>query len=303
MIAVELMAAGKAPLALSAVSFTLAAGVHAVLGAAADGATLLLEVLAGQARVRAGEARVLGRSPSDVETRRAVAYVPRAPLLPDALTVSDVLHVAATIRGEAPPDVDARLAPFGIAALASRRVRALTRDEVRAVALAEALGSSAVRVVLIDEPLVGIDSRAMPGVRAALRTRVHGGTCVLVATASPNDAASMATSMLMLMRGKLVAQDASPHEAFVYAMGGAQLRVVASDPRALVAALATDAAVTGVDTQGAALIVRGGDAASLGAAVARAAVLGHVDVHEMRAEAPALAQLQAAAAPRWRPGS
>jgi ABC-type multidrug transport system ATPase subunit len=227
--------------------------------------------------------------------RRAVAYVPRAPLLPEALTVSEVLHVAATIRGDSAPDVDARLAPFGIASLASRRVRTLSAGEVRALALAEALGSSVARVVLIDEPLASVDGRAVAGVRQALAARVRGGTCVLFATASPSDAASMAASVMVLFRGKLVAQDASPAEAFVFSAGGAELRIIASDARALVAALATDAAITGVETQGASVVVRGPDPSALAAAVARAAVLARVDVHEMRAGSPPLEQLQAAA--------
>ena len=292
MIAIENLAARRPPLALARVTCSLGVGLHALLGAPTEGGPLLLAVLAGREAVRGGSVRVNDRAPGDPTTARAIAYVPMAPPLPDALTVRETLVVAARIRGEE-ADADARLAELGIGSLAPRRVRSLAPEEARAVAIAEALTSATTSVVLIDEPFVGVDPRATNAIRDHLRARAKRA-CVVVATASPSDAAALATSVLVFARGALVRQEAARALAAV-APGPACVRVVASDPRALLAELSREPNVRDLETRDAAILARGDDGAELAAAVTRAIARARVDVVEMRTELPPVEVLQAAA--------
>jgi predicted ABC-type transport system involved in lysophospholipase L1 biosynthesis ATPase subunit len=60
MISLDRVSARQTPLALASVSLTWGPGVHALVGASTDGGALLLAIVAGAARVRSGQVRVLG---------------------------------------------------------------------------------------------------------------------------------------------------------------------------------------------------------------------------------------------------
>ena len=148
MISLEGVAARRAPVALANLSWTSGAGLHALVGGHGDGGPLLLALIAGATAPRSGRVRVLGGEPTDTAVRAQVAFVPRHPALPDAMSVTEVLAIAASIRGEPPRGAAERLRTLGVEALASRRVGTLSREETRAVAMTEATTSSRVRVLV-----------------------------------------------------------------------------------------------------------------------------------------------------------
>ena len=195
------VSARRRPLALAGVTAAWEAGVHSLLGARVDGGPLLLALIAGAARARAGSLQVLDGDPADAAVRARVAYVPLDVALPEALRVDEALSLAAALRGEPVRAPAERLAPLGLEALAPRRVRSLSWAEARGVALAEALTSTRVRVILVEEPLVSMDPRACRRIAEELRARGDAGCAVLVDTASPRDAAEVATDHLLLRGG------------------------------------------------------------------------------------------------------
>lgn len=264
------------------VTVTWERGVLAVLGTPADGTSALLEVIAGTARIRAGRALVNGRAPS--EARASVVYVPLETSLPDALRVDEVCDLAGRIRGEPSQMPASRLAVLGLEALAARRVRSLSPSESRAVSLAIALTSKA-PVLLVEEPLAGLEPSAPARVIEALRARASAGAAVVVTTASVRDATRLADQLGVLTQG--VFSHLPPSLAHV-GDAGAKLRVVikaegASELSPFVAALAQESAVGSVETaaftptralHGAVAVMVGGRdllslARSVGAAAAR----------------------------------
>jgi ABC-2 type transport system ATP-binding protein len=292
-IALAGVAARRAPLALASLTLSWDAGVHAVVGTHDDGGPLLLELVAGASRVRAGTVRVLDGSPIDLIVRRRIGWVPLEPALPDALRVREVLDLAAAVRGETAADATVRLAHLGVESLAPRLVRSLAAEEARAVAMAEALTSNHVRVVLLEEPLVGVDPRAAARLPEALRTRARAGCAILLATASLRDAGELADDHVFLRGGAAAGRVGSIAELSAAAPDGVRIRVVASDPEslpALQAAVASEAAVEAVARRDGAVVARGREATALAAAVSRAVVVSGVDVVEMRIEPPASSQ-------------
>jgi len=288
LISLEGVAARRAPMTLASVSAGWGAGVHAVVGTPADGGPLLLALVAGAARLRAGRVLVLDRPPGDPSVRPAVAFVPLAPCLPEALRVHEALDVAASIRGDPTGHAAERLASLGVQALAPRRVETLAPEEARAVALAEATTSARVRVLLLEEPLVDIDPRAAARLPELLRARAREGRAILVATASPRDAAELADDHVTLRAGTIVGRAASLEELAGFAPGGARVVVVCGDPRALIAAIAQQGVVEAVARRDTAVVARGRDATALAAAIGRAVVASGVDVTELRVELPSL---------------
>jgi ABC-type multidrug transport system ATPase subunit len=281
------------------VTVACGAGLHAIVGARDDGGPLLLAAVAGAARVRRGRIRVLGRPPSDAKVRRAIARIPMDPALPAALRVAEFLGVAARIRGEAPRPAEERLGALGIEALAERAIRSLSPSEARAVALLEAVTSSRVRVLLVEEPRAIMDPRAAAYVGAALQNKARGGCAVLIATASLRDASDLADDHTMMRSGSVVAQLRSLDDVVGFSPEGARLRVLlrtVTDARSMVAALAHDTSIEGVAREDAVVLLRGPDAVWLGRAAATAALQAGVDVVEMGLGAPALEEARAAAA-------
>jgi ABC-2 type transport system ATP-binding protein len=288
-IALAGVAARRAPLALASLTLSWDAGVHAVVGTHDDGGPLLLALVAGAARLRAGTVRVLDGSPGDATVRRRIGWVPLEPVLPEALRVREVLELASSVRGEAATDATARLAQLGVESLAPRLVRSLAAEEARAVAMAEALTSNHVRVVLLEEPLVGVDPRAAARLPEALRARARAGCAVLLATASLRDAGELADDHVLLRGGAVVGRVGSIAELSAAGPDGVRIRVVARDPEslpALQAAVASESAVEAVARRDGVVVARGRDAMALAAAVGRAIVLSGVDVVEMRIEPP-----------------
>jgi ABC-type multidrug transport system ATPase subunit len=287
-IALRGVSARTAPLSRGGLTIAWGAGLHAIVGTVADGGPLLLALVAGRERVRAGDLRVLGHTPDDASVRPQIALVALAPPLAEAMRVHEVLSLAASLRGEPErPAVD-RLAPLALEALAPRSVRSLSLEEARAVAMAEALTSTRVRVLLLDEPLAGLDPRAAGRLPELLRARAGGGVTVLIATASVRDAGALADDHVLMQAGALVGQATSLDALSTFTPAGVRMRVLASDPQALVAALAREPEIEAVARRDGVVVARGGSARSLAQAVGRAVLGSGVEVIEMRLESPSL---------------
>jgi ABC-type multidrug transport system ATPase subunit len=293
-ITLERVAARRAPLALANVSLEWGAGIHTLVGASADGGPLLLGLVAGATPPRSGRVRVLDGSPADATVRKQVAYVPLERALPGALDVQEVLAIAAAIRGEPARNAAERLSTLGVESLASRGVRTLSREEARAVAIVEAVTSSRVRVLLIEEPFVALDPRAATRLPGELRARAREGWAIVIATASVRDAVELSDDHVVLRGGTVTAHTSSLQALAGFSPHGVTLRILASDPRALAAALAREAGVEAVVCENAGVVARGRDTLELARAAARAIMLCGVDVTELRVEAPSLEEVRAA---------
>lgn len=288
MIALEGVAARRVPMTLVSLSCQWGPGVHTILGTPADGGPLLLALVAGAARPRAGRVRVLGQPPNNPAVRAAIAFVPLVPALPEALRVEEALDVAAALRGDSAGAAAPRLEALGVRALAARRIGTLAPEERRAVALAEATTSESVRILLLEEPLVDVDPRAAGRLPDLLRARAREGRAILVATASPRDAGELADDHVTLRRGTIVGRAASLEALSGFAPGGARMVILSTDPQALIAAISLQSAVEAVARRDAAVVARGRDATTLAAAVGRAVLASGVDVTELRLEPPSL---------------
>ncbi|MGE2721870.1 sulfate/molybdate ABC transporter ATP-binding protein [Mycolicibacterium celeriflavum] len=189
------------------VAFDVAAGeVLAVLGPNGAGKSTTLHVIAGLVRPDAGVVRVGDRVLTDTAAGVHVATHDRRVglLLQDPLLFPH-LDVAANVAfppGSTRPDH--WLAEVDAADLADRRPRQLSGGEAQRVALARAL-SAEPDVLLLDEPLAGLDVAAAAAMRKVLRkVLARDGRSAVMVTHDVLDVATLADRVLVLESGRIV---------------------------------------------------------------------------------------------------
>jgi ABC-type multidrug transport system ATPase subunit len=290
-ISLQGVSARRRPVSIHDVAIEWGSGVHAVVGALSDGCALLLAVIVGAAKIQRGRVRVLDGAPTDARVRPQIARVGIDPSLPDALRVDEALALASILRGDPPRPASERLSVLGLEALARRPVRSLSRAEARGVALTEGLTSSRVRVLVLEEPFAASDARTASRIVETLRDKSRDGCAIVVATSSLRDAGELADDYVLVRAGVLVGEARSVHAVASIASDGASLVIIARDAieaRRLVAALANESHLAGVELDANTITVRGADPLELARAAGRAATQAQVNPVEMHREPASL---------------
>jgi branched-chain amino acid transport system ATP-binding protein len=204
---------GSVPV-LNGVSITAAAStITAVLGANGAGKTTLLRTISGFVRTRSGQVQLDGRSltrlaPDDV-ARAGVAHVPEGQGVITELTVEENLRLGLLLRRrpERGPALEDAYRRFAI--LSDRRRRqasTLSGGERQILVIARAL-LSAPRVLLLDEPSLGLAPRVVAQVMDLIRQlRDEAGLTVLLVEQNARSALSIADRGTVLSQGKVVAE-------------------------------------------------------------------------------------------------
>jgi ABC-2 type transport system ATP-binding protein len=227
----ELVKRFGARAALDKVSFALSSGQFtALLGPNGAGKTTLFQVMTGLFVADQGEVLVAGQS-----LRHHTVVVFQQPALDLDLTVRRNLQLQCDLHGlasgEAHARIDAGCAEMGLTADIDRKARELSGGTRRKVELVRALLHRPA-VLFMDEATVGLDPKSRRDLLGAIRRAVQErGTCVLWATHWVEEA-EQADRVLVLHKGKLLADGApgavaralggpSLEEAFVAATSGA----------------------------------------------------------------------------------
>lgn len=199
------------------VEFSVAAGeVLAVLGANGAGKSTVLHVIAGLFAPDAGVVRLGNRVLTDTAAGVQVAtHARRVGLLLQDPLLFPHLRVAANVAFG--PRSGGGILPFGGARqaalrwlrevdaedLADRRPRELSGGQAQRVAIARALAAEP-ELLLLDEPLAGLDVAAAAAIRAVLRDVVtRTGCSVILVTHDLLDVFALADRVLVLESGKI----------------------------------------------------------------------------------------------------
>jgi ABC-2 type transport system ATP-binding protein len=192
--------------ALDGLSFAVPAGqVTGFLGPNGAGKTTTFRLLLGLTRPDAGRMEILGMSVSTSLSKivKRLGVIVEEPGLVKGLSGRNNLIVAARTLGKGAERIDELLELVGLAGEGRRRIDGYSKGMRQRLALAAALLGDP-ELLILDEPLDGLDPAGQAQVKANLRQLASTGKTIIVSSHNLGDVEAMADFVLMINRGKLV---------------------------------------------------------------------------------------------------
>ena len=190
--------------ALVGVTVEFVAGrVSMVVGPNGSGKSTLLSILGTLTRPTSGKVShgSLGRSREQVRT--VLGWVGHDSLCYADLTGRENIELAARLHGLPPhPAFEAARARFELGSFAERPFRTYSRGQRQRVALARSL-VHAPKLLLLDEPTTGLDTKSIDALRGVLRDEAARGAVVVVITHDEAFASAAGDVRVTLERGRI----------------------------------------------------------------------------------------------------
>jgi ABC-2 type transport system ATP-binding protein len=221
--------------AVVGLDLSVAAGeFYALLGPNGAGKTTTLRLVAGLLPADSGDIRVFGidarRRP--IEAKRIVAWLPDEPMLYDKLDPLEYLEFVAglwSVDGKRAERLAGELLEsLGLWPHRRERCEGFSRGMRQKVALAGALIHEP-RLLMLDEPLTGLDAAAARQVKDILTERVRAGATIIMTTHILEVAERLAGRIGIIARGKMVAEGTLDELRDSIGAGGATLERVFLD--------------------------------------------------------------------------
>ena len=191
---------------------TIKAGeFYALLGPNGAGKTTILRMVAGLLQPDVGDISIFGidarRDP--IAAKRLVAWVSDEPMVYDRLTPLEYLEFVAGLWQVEPKRAQAKADELidwlGLRPHANELCGGFSKGMLQKVALAGALVHDP-RLIILDEPLTGLDAGSARTVKDVLLGKVREGVTVIMTTHILEVAERMAERIGVITQGKLIAE-------------------------------------------------------------------------------------------------
>lgn len=194
--------------AVNGISFEVQRGeVMGLVGPNGAGKTTTLRCLAGIIAPTSGDVAIAGHDirHDPVEAKRALAFVPDEPHLFDYLTVAEHLRFIARLYGVRDADAHMRMLLDEMELTGKQRAMPgeLSRGMRQKLAIACGLLHDP-SVLMLDEPLTGLDPAGMRRMRATITNRAKAGAAVVLSSHLLHLVEELCSKLLIVRRGECV---------------------------------------------------------------------------------------------------
>jgi len=234
--------------AVDRVTFSIAANeVVGFLGLNGAGKSSTLKVLAGLLLPSSGTVTIDGvdMTTNPTEVRATIGFLPEDPPLYTEMRVSDFLRFVAGLRGMSSQSIEARLPEVlektHLVDVADRVIDELSHGYRKRVGIAQAIIHRP-RLVILDEPISGLDPVQIVEIRAVIRGLAKEST-VLVSSHILSEISQTADRILVLNQGRLVAQGTEAELAGRFHIGGSVDLMLRGERAVIEATLTANASV------------------------------------------------------------
>jgi ABC-2 type transport system ATP-binding protein len=239
--------------AVSDVSVDVGPGVTALLGPNGAGKSTMFRMLCGLAQPSKGTVRVLGRDPrSDTGVARLIGLVPQQEGVFEPLTAREFVALSARLHNLSDPvaAATAALEAVHLDPSDSRRLPAYSKGMRQRVKVAQAIVHDPA-VLVLDEPLTGLDPRQRMDMVALFRRLGSEGRCVIVSSHVLDEVERLGSNVLVMSQGRLAAAGDFRELRALMDDRPMRIRVRTDRPRELAGALIQAGAAVGVRLDGA----------------------------------------------------
>ncbi len=182
----------------------------AFLGPNGAGKTTTLKIIAGLLRPTSGEVFVGGYAMSSraMAAKRLISYVPDIPYVYEKLTGREFLYFIGELykmdRGYYKKEIENLLGLFHMQEYGDFLMESYSHGMRQKIVISAALLHNP-RLIIIDEPMVGLDPRSVRLVKDILNDRAKKGTTIFMTTHTLSLAEEVADRIGIIHKGKLIA--------------------------------------------------------------------------------------------------
>jgi ABC-2 type transport system ATP-binding protein len=270
--------------AVSDVSFSIGAGVTALLGPNGAGKSTVLRMLCGLAAPSNGTVEVLGMDPrSDRRAVREIGLAPQQESVFERLTALEFVEMSARLHGLEWPGDAARSALHTVELDPddTRRLPTYSKGMRQRVKLAQAIVHDPL-VIMLDEPLTGLDPRQRIAMVELFHELGDNGRCVVVSSHVLEEVERFGSNVLVISQGRLAAQGNFHAIRELMDDRPRRVRVRTDRPRELAGALVASGTVTGVQLADDQIEIDTHDARALASVIAPLAQRESASLFEVR---------------------
>lgn len=251
--------------AVSDISFSISAGVTALLGPNGAGKSTTLRMISGQAKPSSGTVQILGKNPAtDPSITAEIGIAPQQEQVFGYLTALEFVTTSALLQGVDSPAEAARqaLSLVELDADDKRKLPTYSKGMRQRVKLAQAIVHDP-KVILLDEPLSGLDPRQRVNMVRLFHRLAERGKAVIVSSHVLEEVERFGSNIVVIAKGRLAAQGDFRAIRAMMDNHPQRVRIVSDKPKVLATGLITHGNVQSVELDHESLEVSTRDIAGL----------------------------------------